>query len=87
MRPFRMRFRRRLWTIRFRDPRSDRIGTCDEDDRIIDIHPKLKGKEMLATLIHEALHASLSDLCEESVDQVSNDLARLVLRTKTKWID
>jgi hypothetical protein len=33
----------------------------------------------LDTTIHEALHASYPDLCEEAIDETATDLARLLL--------
>lgn len=39
-----------------------------------DLNPQLK----LDTTIHEALHAELPDLCEETVSEVSTELAELL---------
>jgi len=42
------------------------------------IHSSLKGEPMLSTLIHEATHASFSDLSEDAVNEFGNDLAKIL---------
>jgi hypothetical protein len=62
------------------------LGECDppeKKNKQICILRTLKGKELLRILIHEALHAGLWDITEETVDELSTDLANLIFKEMT----
>lgn len=78
--PQKIEIRGKPWTILTRRMKYF-DGLCDHPgtpSREIWIHTSLKGEEMLSTLIHEATHASFSDLSEEAVSEFGNDLARIL---------
>jgi len=59
------------------------LGECDaptKKNKQIRILQKLRGKELLRVLLHEAIHAGLWDLDEETVDELSTDLANLIYK-------
>jgi hypothetical protein len=53
-----------------------------EKPRIMRIADRLLRRPavLLETLIHEAIHAGLPDLTEDTVDEVAYDIARLLVR-------
>ena len=70
-----VRLRGKNWTILLKKPRGA-LGTCMPP--VIQIDPKLKGKLLLWTTLHEGLHATQEDLCEEAVEAVSQSLSELL---------
>ena len=53
-------------------------GKVNYNNGFIFIHPALKRDELLETLIHEGLHASIPSLSEDAVDQAAKEITRLV---------
>lgn len=60
--------------------RKELDGKVNYNNGFIFIHPALKRDELLETLIHEGLHASIPILSEDTVTLVSKEITRLVLR-------
>ncbi len=62
-----------LWTIKFGHPgKTDGViddGCCDYEKRLITINPKSQSN-LLNVLSHELIHARLSDLQEETVEEL-----------------
>jgi len=62
-----------LWTIKFGCPgKTDGViddGCCDYEKRLITINPKSQSN-LLNVLSHELIHARLSDLQEETVEEL-----------------
>ena len=59
----------------------DRFGDCDPPHRgggEIRIDPSLCGPKRAEILIHEALHACLPDISEESVTDTAVDITKLL---------
>lgn len=54
------------------------LGQSDFDEGLIEVDPRLKPKEWLSTLIHEALHHALPDLNEEAILRVEKVLVDVV---------
>lgn len=50
-------------------------GDCDYGTRTIRIHAKLRGVDLLDTLIHEIIHARWPDLHEDAVVEFSETLS------------
>ena len=74
-------FRKKKFKIFFRSPKNrNHIGTCDEQDREIEIKPTLKGEEELDCLIHEGLHACLPDLHDGAVNDTASSIAKLLIK-------
>jgi len=70
-----VRINGKLWTIRFGMPgKTEGVtddGCCDYDKRIITINPNSQSN-LLNVLSHELIHARLSDLQEETVEELGN---------------
>ena len=81
----RVRLGGRYWKLRF-VPNLNNYGEVEHGDtadtRIIRVRIKQGQQEMLDTLIHEALHASLPLLDESAVHATANDLSRLLWRLR-----
>ena len=63
------------------------LGECDsptKKKKQIRILKKLEGLELLRVLLHEAIHAGLWDLDEETVDELSTDLANLIWKEMSR---
>ena len=62
-----------LWTIRFGNPgKTDGVtddGCCDYENKLIIINPDSQSN-LLNVLSHELIHARLSDLQEEAVEEL-----------------
>jgi|TARA_Y100001963_G_C6680486_1_gene399614 hypothetical protein len=62
---------------------SGACGECDAIDtprKAIWIATQQKPIDVLDTLIHELLHASFPDLCEEAVLETATDIAKILYR-------
>ena len=75
--------RKETWSI-VSEVQEDEFGFCDRDGErgkpmTIGIKDGLSELDELDTTIHEGLHASYPDLCEEAIDEAATDLARLLL--------
>ena len=53
---------------------KDAFGQCAYDERVIALHPGLKDRKRLATLVHESLHACLPDLSEDAVAETEEGI-------------
>jgi hypothetical protein len=78
--PFKHWFRGRQFKVVFKHPGRGLLGTCDYDQREIEVKPGQKGPVALHTLIHEGLHACFPDLRERTVGRVSIDLCSFILQ-------
>jgi len=78
--PFKHRFRNKQYLIKSCKSK-DYLGYC-ESPKIknpkLCIDENLKDKELLRIIIHESLHACLYDLDEDSVDEISRQIASIV---------
>ncbi len=76
----------KVWTIEFVDPKylPESYGECDDayDSGIsapqIWIRNDLSKKDTIGTLIHEVLHATRPELCEEAVDVTANVICEAI---------
>lgn len=79
----RVRIRGRYWRLlRGRLPQGI-DGLCDpptSQEKAITIRRRLPLADELRVLIHEMLHAGDWDKSEEAVDELSSDIARVLLR-------
>lgn len=65
-------------------------GECDPPNtkgKEIRIRKTLRGEERLEVLIHESLHAVNWSLDEEHVNEISQDIARLLWRLNYRSLD
>jgi len=66
-------------------------GRCDPPDKpnkTITINSRLRGEELLDTIIHEVLHAASWDVLDEGfVEQTATDLARILWKLGYRKID
>jgi len=53
-------------------------GACDWARRTISIHTPVPPKEMMATLTHEAIHATAPDLAESAVERIEEAVVAAV---------
>ena len=78
----RIRIGERVWRISHKPPTRtashELDGRVDYDRKVIFIHPDLKGKALLETLIHEGMHASFPQLSEDAVDMAAKEITRLL---------
>lgn len=74
------------WKLSFvtaRDLPRGTVGLCDPPDTVGKTIRILKGqtpRDELDTIIHEVLHASMWDVCEEKVLEFASDLERILTR-------
>lgn len=87
----RVRILDQSWTLKF-VPREEIRGDDGEcsDPRTkgplrIQIADDLEGRDLIETLIHEAIHAGDWFKDHEWVDPFAADLARLIWRCRTRW--
>lgn len=73
------KIRDRLWTIELgaKLP-DDRVGECDWNTRTIRVDGVLDAAGVVATLIHETLHASCDFLAEDAVGQIEADIVAVL---------
>ena len=53
-------------------------GACDWAKRTITIHTPVPAKELLATLVHESIHATAPDLTEAAVERIEESVVAAV---------
>jgi hypothetical protein len=72
-----------LWTIKFGNPgKTDGVtddGCCDYEKRLITINPNSQSN-LLNVLSHELIHARLSDLQEEAVEELGTLIDEVYLQ-------
>lgn len=54
------------------------FGECDIDGRRLTIRPDLHGRPHLDTVLHEALHACLEDVSEESITETAESVTEFL---------
>lgn len=72
---------RRWRVVRGRLPQNQHettSGACDWSRRTITIHTPVPAKELLATLVHEAIHATSPDLAEAAVERIEEAVVAAV---------
>jgi len=84
-------FRGKRWVIKRKSikKRTKFAGTCERPttpNKTIVLDKDLKEDALLETAIHEALHACLWDLDEETVEDVGRDIARFLRRLNFRLI-
>lgn len=75
-------FRGRRFIISAERPRKMR-GYCEDPkspEKMINIPVRGKSQDNLTTIIHEGLHACLWDTAEDSVEETSESIAKLLWR-------
>lgn len=84
MRPVRSHvFRGRRYQIRWKKLPGEVAGFChgpNVQGKQIVLDPRVRGKDELRVLIDESLHATCWDLDNESVAEISRDIASLLWR-------
>lgn len=74
----------KYWDLEFTDKIDNDInGYCEDPEstnKKIKVRKSLKGKIRLDVLIHEMLHASDWNRCEESVAKIATDIAEVLWR-------
>jgi hypothetical protein len=62
-------------------------GICIYEDRELSILKRLKGRELLDTLVHELLHAELPGLSHRKVKRVAKSITRMIwsMRKRRRW--
>ena len=82
----RVKILKRFWRFLFvsvADLPRGADGECDDPttpDKSIRVWEKLQGERQLAVTVHETLHAADWHKSEEWIEEVSNDLARILWR-------
>ena len=59
---------------------NDDRGVCNIEKKTIYISPKLKGRELIDTMIHELLHGYMWWLDEDYVEEISSNIAKILTR-------
>lgn len=74
----RVRINGQVWTVA--DVPQDRgtCGTCTWAERRIEVHPTLRPKMRLATMIHEVLHAADPEMRHRQIEHLEENLARVL---------
>ena len=67
--------------------REKRDGQAWKDDRVIDIDPRLKGFDLLETLVHEIQHVQFPKWGEHMVIGRSKELAELLWQQGYRKVD
>jgi hypothetical protein len=78
-----IRIRGKVWKVTTNVRLRNASGSCDHPTttgKTIKIDKKLEGQDKLDVLIHEMIHAGMWDLCEETVGELSTDIARALWR-------
>lgn len=76
------KIRGKIWDVRY-IPNMTNDGECDEPStkaKQIRIAQRCKGLRRLVVLLHEGIHAGLWDLDESVVEELAEDLGRLIWR-------
>ena len=72
---------RRWRVVRGRLPQNQHettSGACDWSRRTITVHSPVPAKELLATLVHESIHATSPDLAEAAVERIEESVVAAV---------
>jgi hypothetical protein len=78
MKPIRVKIGRQYWkVVKARLPR-DTYGRCCYETRTITVRDGTTKAEMLATAIHEALHAERPDMTEAEVLSAEGSIMRVI---------
>lgn len=75
--------RGKRWEFLRKRLNGDYCGWCDAPDaprKKIIVDDRLKGFDELDTILHEIGHAADFDKCEDYVEQVATDMARVLWR-------
>ena len=76
----------KVWALRFVKKKSlpsDRWGDCNVESKVMRVRSDLSDYNVLATAIHEMLHASSFHLLDEDwVDVTSTEIARVLLKSE-----
>jgi hypothetical protein len=87
----RHKIRGKIWNVRRVPNLGNARGSCDpptKPNKEIKILSSLRGQELVEVLIHEGLHAAFWDIDESVIEQVADDLARLLVKeTQAKSAD
>jgi hypothetical protein len=78
----RHKIRGKVWDVRY-VPNMEMDGWCDSPEtkgKQIRIAKRCKGLRRLVVLLHEGIHAGLWDLDESVVEELAEDLGRLIWR-------
>lgn len=80
------------YQIIWKKPDSSTLGLCDSpknsaDERKIWIAPSLSLEERLETMIHEAIHAELWCLDEDTVVRMGRDISSFLLKCGVTLMD
>lgn len=65
------------------------LGLYNSSSNLIEIDERLKGKKLLGTQIHEALHVAFGDLTEERIleaEKVITDILWIAIKAKEKHL-
>jgi hypothetical protein len=66
--------------------RHKAVGQAHLDNGLIEVDPRLKPKEWLSTLIHEALHHALPDLEEQAILRVEKTVADVLWKSGVRRV-
>jgi hypothetical protein len=70
--------RKRLKVVEKKLGRERAWGQAYKGEKMIEIDPRMKSKQRLNVLIHEALHIHFPDLSETAVDKAASFLSNTV---------
>lgn len=74
-------FRGKRYKIFFRSPNNkNHLGTCNDEDREIEIRPTLKGEEELDCIVHESLHACFPDIHDYAINEAASSIAEFLTK-------
>jgi len=72
-------FRGKRFKVTFKAPKNkNHVGICDYEAKEITVSPKIEGVDRLDCIIHEAIHACLSDISDDAVNESSTCIAKLL---------
>ena len=60
--------------------REEAIGLAYPDAMLIELDPNWDEVTTLDTMVHEYIHKACPDLCEEKVDQMGEEIAKMLDR-------
>ena len=71
----RQSFRGRVFDVNYLDLGAQIDGNCEDENELIEINTRLRGKEKLETEVHESLHACFPMLAESIIEPAAADIA------------
>ena len=75
----RIRIRGKYWSLKRGRAGHGLDGFCDEEGRRIVVGSHITDElTALETLTHELMHAGLPDYCEESIEELAADIAKVL---------